>query len=174
MVLHEYKHPKCFPNTSLAIRLSRLLIRTDTSLDRDSRGSPRVRDRSPQNCVHHCARCILSRLLAGLHECEIIHHRTVSTYQDSRGTPRARDHSTRPELCPRTKTLVGLGLHECERRSTKPEQCPRTKTLAGLHECERRSTSLVGLHECDQIPSSQVPNTFHTTHVQRQTKTVLA
>ena len=43
MVLHEYKPPKCFPNTSLTIRLSRLLIRTDTSLDRDSRGTPQVR-----------------------------------------------------------------------------------------------------------------------------------
>ena len=51
---------------------------------------------------------------------------------------------------------------ECERRFTRPELCPHTKTLVGLHECERRSTSLVGLHECDQIPSSQVPNTFHT------------
>ena len=128
----------------------RLMIRTDTSLDRDSRGTPRVRDRSPQNCVHHCTRCILSRLLVGLQEGETVHHRTGSTTVDSRGTPRVRDHSTRPELC------------------------PRTKTLAGLHECERRSTSLVELHECDRIPSSQVPNTFHTTHVQKQTKTVLA
>ena len=37
MVLHEYKPPTCFPNTSLTIRLSRPLIRTDTSLDRESR-----------------------------------------------------------------------------------------------------------------------------------------
>ena len=37
MVLHEYTTPKCFPNTSLTIRLSRPLIRTDTSLDRVSK-----------------------------------------------------------------------------------------------------------------------------------------
>ena len=52
MVLHEYTTPKCFPNTSLTIRLSRPLIRTDTSFDRDSRGTPRVRDHStrPELC----------------------------------------------------------------------------------------------------------------------------
>ena len=103
MVLHEYKPPKCFPNTSLTIRLSRLLIRTDTSLDRDSRWD----------------------------------------------STSARPFTT--ELCPRTKTLVGL--HECE--IIPPDQNCVHQDSRGTHECERRSTSLVGLHECDQIPSSQ-------------------
>ena len=37
----------------------------------------------------------------------------------------------------------------------------------GLHGSCHVSTRLVGLHECDQIPSSPVPNVFHTTRVQR-------
>ena len=85
MVLHEYRTPKCFPNTSLTIRLSRLQIRTDTSLDRDSRGTPQVRDRSPKNCVHHCRLSWDSTSARSFHQT-----RTVSTYQDSRGTPRVR------------------------------------------------------------------------------------
>ena len=37
MVLHEYTTLKCFQNTPFTIRLNRPLIRTDTSLDRESR-----------------------------------------------------------------------------------------------------------------------------------------
>ena len=116
MVLYEYTTPKCFQNT-LTIRLSRPLIRTDTSLDRvQSIPIPAVVTRGDD--AYHCIRCQLSR------------------------------HSTNP--------------------------ASRTELSTGLHGSCHVSTRLVGLHECDQIPSSQVPNTFHTTRVQRQTKTVLA
>ena len=80
MVLHEYKPPKCFPNTSLTIRLSRPLIRTDTSQDREptkryivSITSCRDTERrcvplhplpaveTPIDAAYHCIRCQLSR-----------------------------------------------------------------------------------------------------------------
>ena len=92
MVHHEYKPPKCFPNTSLTIRPRRPLVRTDTSLDRESKAFRCIHYQLSRRCVplhplpavvtlrsgaYHCIRYQLSR------HCEMV-HTTASVAQLSR------------------------------------------------------------------------------------------
>ena len=90
MVLHEYKPPKCFPNTSLAIRLSRPLIRTDTSLDRESRAF---------RCIHYQ----LSGHRETLHTTA-----SVTSCRDTEG--RCIPLHPLPDQ-PRIQTELSMGLH---------------------------------------------------------------
>ena len=142
--------PKCFPNTSLTIRLSRLLIRTDTSLDRDSRGTPRVRDRSPQNCVHHCRHSWHST--SG----RPFTHRTVSTTVDSRGTPRVRPNPvvTGTEhfpynTCPKAdQNCAGL-IMRAERHVTRRDV---VSVVEAVHRVDRSSRKIVQVHQWGKTP----------------------
>ena len=151
MVLHGYKHPKCFPNTSLTIRFSRLLIRTDTSLDRDSRGTPRVRDRSPQNCVH------VPRLSWDSTSARSFHQtRTVSTYQDSRGTSRVRPNPVvtgtehfaykgRPTLC---WLNAGRERHVTRRDVVSSQtEGNSVSVVEAVHRVDRFSHKIVQIHQ---------------------------
>ena len=120
-------------------RLSRLLIRTDTSLDRDSRGTPRVRDRSSQNC----STTVDSR---GSTRARPSHQtRTVSTYQDSRGTPRVRPNPvvtgtetlSIQHMSKTDQNCAGLmrakrhgDTSRCGQQSNRREQCERCGSCA--------------------------------------------
>ena len=110
MVLHEYKPPKCFPNTSLTIRLSRPLIRTDTSLDRESR-------------AFHCIHYQLSRHRETLHTtASVASCRDTETVHTTASVASCRDTERR---CiplhplpagetlhqPRIQTELSMGLH---------------------------------------------------------------
>ena len=110
---------KCFPNTSLTIRLSRLLIRTDPRhLIETLVGTPRVRDRSPWD-------------------------RTVSTYHDSRGTPRVRLRTRALHgSCQVHRYLTSLrGTPRVRPKSRRHNTCPKTdQNCAGLMRAERHVT----------------------------------
>ena len=87
MVLHEYTPPKCFPNTSLTIRLSRPLIRKFTRSRVQGIPLPAVMTLNER--AYHCIRCRLSR------HCKTVH--TTASETSCRDTP----PTPQPELsCP--------------------------------------------------------------------------
>ena len=118
MVLHEYKLPKCFPNTSPTIRLRRLLIRT----------------------LH------LTETLVGLHECETIppdqncvHVPQVSW--DSTSATKSRRHryrtlsiqhmfKGRPKLCWLDASRETCDTSRCGQQSNGKEQRERRGSSA--------------------------------------------
>ena len=122
MVLHEYTTPKCFPNTSLTIRLSRPLIRTVASLDRVT-PTPHPELSCPWDSMERCMpphpfqmsrhACQTSPAVHGtpwkLPRC---HHTLSKGLHGGCQTSPLAIHGT-PWKLPRFHHTLSMGLHGC-------------------------------------------------------------